>query len=509
MGGALALDLANTVDWSADGSHHLPERTDVLDDPDRALRWGRRLGLVASSATPALDEAESSGGCAVCATRRTACSPTSPAGARRTPLTWRCWPPASARRPRAHSWPPAPRTASTGTPTIRVACAWSAPPTPSACSVTPSGWHASRAARGATAAGSSSTPAAVAAGAPCAPAAAARRCAATAPASARSTARHATPTTSWGRGIGAGPARRDRHVGRPGAQAGHDVRSTCSTDEDTTANHGAQREGRRCPAAALRRAVRGRGPASGRAHGVLGVRGGGELVAAGSPAAQAVAAAKGGRAWRRPHADRARPGVRRRAAAQPRPPRARRAPGRRVLVRRHGLRAPAHRPRAPAAGRLRGRPRHVARRPLRRRGRRAADRARRLHAHGGPHGRGPAACRPARARSRGARAGPSSTRSPTPCPARPTRPAPRAGWRWRRWNGRACRPCPSPATRASGTAESRLRVALRLDLPLDDAEAVRATVQVRSLDDPTSSPTPPSCGRSPTTASARGRSSTP
>jgi predicted RNA-binding Zn ribbon-like protein len=56
MGGALALDLANTVDWAADATHHLPERTDVLDDPERALRWGRRLGLV--TATPALDEAE-------------------------------------------------------------------------------------------------------------------------------------------------------------------------------------------------------------------------------------------------------------------------------------------------------------------------------------------------------------------------------------------------------------------------------------------------------------------
>ena len=58
MGGALALDLANTVDWAADRSHHLPERTDVLDDGERAVRWGRRLGLVAPSAAPALAGAE-------------------------------------------------------------------------------------------------------------------------------------------------------------------------------------------------------------------------------------------------------------------------------------------------------------------------------------------------------------------------------------------------------------------------------------------------------------------
>ena len=44
---------------------------------------------------------------------------------------------------------------------------------------------------------------------------------------------------------------------------------------------------------------------------------------------------------------------------------------------------------------------------------------------------------------------------------------------------------PDPGGEPAGTAESRLRVALRLDLPLDDLEAVRAIVQVRSLDDPT------------------------
>jgi predicted RNA-binding Zn ribbon-like protein len=57
-GGALALDLANTVDWAADGTPYLPERTDVLDDPERALRWARRVGLLAPGPPPTLDAAE-------------------------------------------------------------------------------------------------------------------------------------------------------------------------------------------------------------------------------------------------------------------------------------------------------------------------------------------------------------------------------------------------------------------------------------------------------------------
>jgi predicted RNA-binding Zn ribbon-like protein len=57
-GGALALDLANTVDWAADRTPHQPDRTDVLDDAERALRWGRRLGLVAPSAGTSLDDVE-------------------------------------------------------------------------------------------------------------------------------------------------------------------------------------------------------------------------------------------------------------------------------------------------------------------------------------------------------------------------------------------------------------------------------------------------------------------
>src|SRR5690242_15979750 len=45
VGGSLCLDLANSVDWAADGNER-PAPTDVLASPaDRAL-WGARAGIV-------------------------------------------------------------------------------------------------------------------------------------------------------------------------------------------------------------------------------------------------------------------------------------------------------------------------------------------------------------------------------------------------------------------------------------------------------------------------------
>jgi predicted RNA-binding Zn ribbon-like protein len=44
VGGALCLDFANSVDWSA-ADEPLTPATDALVEPDDLIRWGRRLGL--------------------------------------------------------------------------------------------------------------------------------------------------------------------------------------------------------------------------------------------------------------------------------------------------------------------------------------------------------------------------------------------------------------------------------------------------------------------------------
>src|SRR5918993_627325 len=44
-GGALCLDLANTVDRAEDGGHVAPELTDVLTAPELLVRWGVHVGV--------------------------------------------------------------------------------------------------------------------------------------------------------------------------------------------------------------------------------------------------------------------------------------------------------------------------------------------------------------------------------------------------------------------------------------------------------------------------------
>ena len=56
-GGALCLDFANSVDWSADGEPLLPT-TDALTEPAALVRWARRCELVAAEIAPTVDEAE-------------------------------------------------------------------------------------------------------------------------------------------------------------------------------------------------------------------------------------------------------------------------------------------------------------------------------------------------------------------------------------------------------------------------------------------------------------------
>ena len=51
LGGALCLDLANTVDWRASG-----EPKDMLVDYEALVAWGRRLGLLGERETAALSE---------------------------------------------------------------------------------------------------------------------------------------------------------------------------------------------------------------------------------------------------------------------------------------------------------------------------------------------------------------------------------------------------------------------------------------------------------------------
>jgi predicted RNA-binding Zn ribbon-like protein len=48
-GGALCLDLANSVDWS-DTDEPRGGETDALREPDDVVRWGRRLGIVTEAA---------------------------------------------------------------------------------------------------------------------------------------------------------------------------------------------------------------------------------------------------------------------------------------------------------------------------------------------------------------------------------------------------------------------------------------------------------------------------
>src|ERR1700754_2903577 len=44
QGGTLALDFANSVDWTEDASPI--EAEDALLEPDSLVRWGRRLGVL-------------------------------------------------------------------------------------------------------------------------------------------------------------------------------------------------------------------------------------------------------------------------------------------------------------------------------------------------------------------------------------------------------------------------------------------------------------------------------
>jgi predicted RNA-binding Zn ribbon-like protein len=57
-GGALCLDLANTVDRAGDGGHVAPELTDVLTAPELVARWGVHVGVIALAAAPAVGPAE-------------------------------------------------------------------------------------------------------------------------------------------------------------------------------------------------------------------------------------------------------------------------------------------------------------------------------------------------------------------------------------------------------------------------------------------------------------------
>jgi predicted RNA-binding Zn ribbon-like protein len=57
-GGALCLDLANTVDRAADGGHVAPEVTDVLAAPELLPRWGVHVGVVDPGAAPVAGRAE-------------------------------------------------------------------------------------------------------------------------------------------------------------------------------------------------------------------------------------------------------------------------------------------------------------------------------------------------------------------------------------------------------------------------------------------------------------------
>jgi predicted RNA-binding Zn ribbon-like protein len=50
QGGALALDFANTVDWTVD-DHEIPA-TDALLEPDSLERWGARLGVAGRPGGP-------------------------------------------------------------------------------------------------------------------------------------------------------------------------------------------------------------------------------------------------------------------------------------------------------------------------------------------------------------------------------------------------------------------------------------------------------------------------
>jgi predicted RNA-binding Zn ribbon-like protein len=51
MGGALCLDFANSVDWTAEGEPIGVE--EALTSPDAVARWGRRLGIDAPDTDPA------------------------------------------------------------------------------------------------------------------------------------------------------------------------------------------------------------------------------------------------------------------------------------------------------------------------------------------------------------------------------------------------------------------------------------------------------------------------
>jgi predicted RNA-binding Zn ribbon-like protein len=56
-GGALCLDFANSVDWSAQDEPLSPS-TDALTEPGALIRWARRCDLIAPGIEPAVDDAE-------------------------------------------------------------------------------------------------------------------------------------------------------------------------------------------------------------------------------------------------------------------------------------------------------------------------------------------------------------------------------------------------------------------------------------------------------------------
>jgi predicted RNA-binding Zn ribbon-like protein len=57
-GGALCLDLPNTVDRAEDGGHVAPELTDVLTAPELLARWGVHVGVFGAGGGPVVARAE-------------------------------------------------------------------------------------------------------------------------------------------------------------------------------------------------------------------------------------------------------------------------------------------------------------------------------------------------------------------------------------------------------------------------------------------------------------------
>ena len=180
QGGALALDFANSVDWTEDDAEIAA--TDALLEPDSLERWGARLGVAGSPG--GAEELELARGLRAALHRLF-----SALAREQEPEAF-----ALSRLRFAYAQAVAagmlvPREEGgfglDWRATSRAACASPSPPMPSRCSPIRPASRACTAARAATAGGCSSTPAAAAAGARWRPAAAARRCAGCTSASAR------------------------------------------------------------------------------------------------------------------------------------------------------------------------------------------------------------------------------------------------------------------------------------------------------------------------------------